>query len=580
MFILSSSLDDEDSIQSNQFLAHEDQIIDTFDTSEESILEICLDLNVTKSRGPDNLPPALFKNVASALCHSLSQIFNKIKQTCVFPQQWKTAIVTPIHKKGDKRNVTNYRHISLLDISSKILERCMFRSLYNHFKPLIHNAQFGFRKGRSAEIQLLIYLDHLYKEIEYENSIDVIYTDFEKAFDKVDHGILLFKLFQYGVRGKFLKLIKSYLNNRSQRIKVGDKISGPIEVTSGVPQGSVLGALLFLFFINDLPSTCADSKPLLLADDSKFIRTNSSTSFQSELSLIYNWSVANKMPFNVAKCTHINFGKNNDTAYNFNGEVIPRTDVQKDLGILVRSDLKWNNHFKAVAAKSIKVLHMLKRNTSSLPVYSKLNLYKSMVVPSLLFGSNCCALSKTNISVLENVQKKFCKWCLPHMSYTSALTFLNIIPVAYYIQLNTFLLLRKIVTDYFDYNFSEHIQFFHSPQDSREGPSQGFSLQEPTQTRPRVLRHGPIVSFTSIRPLKSLCEQNFWFQATRTANRLPDDIDIFSSTPKSDLLKWFWEYFHAFYNERNSCSWVTFCDCNRNNCRLLFNRNTFGGNPL
>ena len=100
------------------------------------------------------------------------------------------------------------------------------------------------------------------------------------------------------------------------------------------------------------------------------------------------------------------------------------------------------------------------------------------------------------------------------MSYTSALTFLNILPVAYYIQLNTFLLLRKIVTDYFDYNFSEHIQFFHSPQDSREGPSQEFSLQEPTQTRPRVLRHGPIVSFTSIRPLKSLCEQNFWFQAT------------------------------------------------------------------
>ena len=222
---------------------------------------------------------------------------------------------------------------------------------------------------------------------------------------------------------------------------------------------------------------------------------------------------------------------------------------------------------------------MLKRNTSSLPVYSKLNLYKSMVVPSLLFGSNCCALSKTNISVLENVQKKFCKWCLPHMSYTSALTFLNILPVAYYIQLNTFLLLRKIVTDYFDYNFSEHIQFFHSPQGSREGPSEGFSLQEPTQTRPRVLRHGPIVSFTSIRPLKSLCEQNFWFQATRTANRLPDDIDIFSSTLKSDLLKWFWEYFHAFYNESLSCSWVTFCDCNRNNCRLVFNRNTFGGTP-
>ena len=182
-----------------------------FDISQQTIEKICENLDVHKAKGPDEIPAIVYKRCSRAVSKSLNQIFYKIKQTSVFPGSWKNSVVVPTYKKGCKAEVENYRQVSLLSIASKIFERCLFICLYRHLEPIFHQAQYGFRKGRSCVVQLLVYLEAIYKSIDSKENIDIIYTDYEKAFDNVDHGILLTKLFNLGVRGKVIKLLQSYL---------------------------------------------------------------------------------------------------------------------------------------------------------------------------------------------------------------------------------------------------------------------------------------------------------------------------------------------------------------------------------
>ena len=166
------------------------------------------------------------------------QIFSKILQTSIFPDLWKNAIISPVFKKG-KADKENYRPVSLLPLISKIFERIVFIRLYDHYNKIFDKSQFGFRKKRSTIQHLLNLLNETYKGIENGDEIEVIFTNFSKAFDRVDHGILLRKLFSTVVRGKFLKLIKSYLTNRYQILRINGKESSREKVTSGVPQGSI-----------------------------------------------------------------------------------------------------------------------------------------------------------------------------------------------------------------------------------------------------------------------------------------------------------------------------------------------------
>ena len=223
-----------------------------------------------------------------------------------------------MHKKEDKSDIENYRPVSLLSVISKILERIIFKRLYEHFEKIFHKAQYGFRKNRSTIVQLLTFLQLVYNGHENGDSIETVFTDYNKAFDRVDHGILLRKLFEQGVRDKNLKLYKSYLTERSQVVRVNGDISNSEKVTSGVPQGSILGPLFFWVFINDLPDKCNTVIPLLFADDAKFISINlGRDEFQKDLDNVNLWTLENNMPFNVDKCTHLNFGKNR-IFFNFN----------------------------------------------------------------------------------------------------------------------------------------------------------------------------------------------------------------------------------------------------------------------
>ena len=170
-------------------------------------MTICKDLKINKSKGPDGLPPLLFKKICLSIPHSLCQLYRKILQTGIFPDIWKQAVI-PIFKKGSKSDVTNYRPVSLLSIPSKTFEHILFKKLYEHCAEYLHVSQYGFRKNRFPIIQLITFLQKVYNGIESQQEIDILFTDFSKAFDRVDHGILLQKLHDIGVRGNLFEDLK------------------------------------------------------------------------------------------------------------------------------------------------------------------------------------------------------------------------------------------------------------------------------------------------------------------------------------------------------------------------------------
>ena len=259
----------------------------------------------------------------------MAKLFHKIKRTGVFPLCWKKCIASPTFKKGLKSNVEKYGEVSLLSIVSKVFERCLFMHLYTFLKPYFSELKFRFEKQRSCVIQLLLFLDQVYKFVIFDDEIHVVYTDYEEASDNVDHGILLEKLYRMGIRGKVLNLLSSYLPNRTQRVRVDGNFSQEVLVISGVPQESLLASLLFVVYINDLPNNCKRCQPLVCADEAKFISINKSIlQFEIHLSRFKRWSNRNKLPLDIRKRCHLDIGSSDKTF--FSGKEVKKQIVEKD----------------------------------------------------------------------------------------------------------------------------------------------------------------------------------------------------------------------------------------------------------
>ena len=236
-------------------------------------------------------------------------VFRNRKRLRKIPEQWKIASVTPIHKKGDRRLFTNYRPVSLLNIDSKIFEKCMYEPLYEHFEKHLSKHQHGFVRGRSVTTNMLSFLQKIYEAMDKNTSDNRVtfYSDFSKAFDKVPHKELLTKVCQFGVGGCFLEVLVDYLHNRRQFGRADNTSSRILEITSGVPQGSLLGPLLFCILINDLPDVLRFSDPYLFADDLKILSIGySDIEFQEDINAVQNLVATNKMEFGVDKCAILN----------------------------------------------------------------------------------------------------------------------------------------------------------------------------------------------------------------------------------------------------------------------------------
>ena len=367
--------------------------------------------------GPDNVNPKLLLCLAEneTFVSSVTALFKKCYETGSIPLKWKTANVVALHKKGSKTIASNYRPISLTCVICRCYEQCIKSNLMNHVRAVISKQQHGFMPGRSCFSNLVESLDVIFDMIAIGESVDIFYLDFQKAFDTVPHYRLLTKLSSFGINGKMLNTIKDFLSDRTFRVCVGDYKSEKFDVSSGVPQGSVLGPILFLLYINDLPDNIKNSIALF-ADDLKMVAKSGTKKMnQDDIGSLVLWQNKWLLKFNTKdnKCKIIHVGKNNPCNQYYMGDVLlPSVDSEKDLGVLVSKNLNWNDHITSCINKANACIAWVTRSVISRESEVMLQIYKSMIRPHVEY---CVQLwsplpSHGNwglILALEDIQRKF-----------------------------------------------------------------------------------------------------------------------------------------------------------------------------
>ena len=294
--------------------------------------------------------------------------------------------------------------------------------MIDHFSSHLHKLQFGFRKGKSTSLQLLQVLHEIGESLDKRTQTDILYLDFSKAFDRVDHKLLLRKLQNFGVCENLLSWFENYLINRFQKVTILGKTSKEIPVLSGVPQGSILGPLLFLVYVNDLPATTTASSVALFADDTKCYRPIRSTTdvnhLQNDLDKVYQWCQLWRMDLNESKYGHLTVTRNSNPVessyYLTNSSCITRKSAQKDLGVFINQNLKWNNQVTAVRDKANKMLGFVKRSSMDIKdPHVRASLYRTLVRSHFAYCSQVWSpQSVLLILELEKVQRRAARFIL------------------------------------------------------------------------------------------------------------------------------------------------------------------------
>lgn len=370
--------------------------LDEIEISEKIVLEKLLKLKVNKSPGPDNVHPRVLREIASSIKTPLAILFKTSINTKTLPKDWKHANVSAIHKKGNRSAPQNYRPVSLTSIICKTLEGIIRDAIIKHMNHniLFSAKQFGFLSGRSTVLQMLKVLDIWSQILDQGGCLDVIYCDFMKAFDKVPHNRLLYKLGNYGITGNTLGWINSFLIGRTQKVKINEAMSESAPVTSGIPQGSVLGPILFVIYINDLPDVVdKDSHVYLFADDTKVFRQiksdNDRIILQKDIDNLLVWSSLWLLKFHPDKCVFMGVGyteDNENTYYNMNGHSLATTQCEKDLGVYFDNALKFDHHINTIINRANRMLGIVRRTFSYLNKETFCQLYKGLIRPHLEYA--------------------------------------------------------------------------------------------------------------------------------------------------------------------------------------------------
>ena len=391
-----------------------DNSLKTVHITPEVVWDKLTKLDPNKSSN-DKCHPHLLRELSDSICTPLSILFNKSLKEGVH-ESWRKAFITAVHKKGKKSDPSYYRPISITSVISKIMESIMRDTIVEHMTKnnLFADEQHGFVPGRDCVSQLLLCLEEWTNRIEYGECFDVIYTDFSKAFDSVPHERLLVKLKSIGIEGDILFWIKSFLNRRSQCVNVNGEKSGWKQVLSGIPQGSVIGPILFVIFINDMPEEVIVNYTKMFADDCKLYGTVGSAqdnSIQSDLNNLVKWSEKWQLPFNASKCKVIHFGhKNANTDYYMNDVCLQTVRSEKDLGVIVDSDLKFHEHTAAASKKANQVLGIIKKSYVTRDARTMSTLYKALVRPHLEYANVIWGpFFKADMEMVEAVQHRATK---------------------------------------------------------------------------------------------------------------------------------------------------------------------------
>ena len=457
------------------------------DFSPSRVRALLAAINTNKACGPDEIPGMVLKMCSDSVALPLSNIYKLVYNTGSLPLEWKLSNIVPIFKKGDSKEVSNYRPISLLCIASKIMERIIHEEITIKVMPLIDKRQHGFLPNRSCSTNLVQLTDDVAQSLHKNIGTDIIYFDFAKAFDTVSHdnSPQAETKFQ-NLLNRLLKFLQDYLAHRRQKVILDNVSSNILNVNSGVPQGSILGPLPFIIFINDIYD-CIDpnTKISQYADDTKIWRQILSEHdceiLQTDVNKLQGWCTNNKMNFNNEKC-HALAVKATDYLltdelpfstffYSLDDNIIDYSYQERDLGVLMNSKFSFIDHHQAIITKAYQFLGLTKRschfvtdkkrrrNLYLAMVRSKFELCSIVLVPKL----------QSEIEKFEKVQKRAVKWilrqeyysCSDVVTYYSKCKETNILPLSKHFELNNLMFFHKILNQLINIQLPPYIQRYN-----------------------------------------------------------------------------------------------------------------------
>ena len=454
--------------------------------SPSKIFDLLSKINSNKAKGPDGIHGKVLKNCAASLAYPLTVLFKLSYNTGIIPREWKLGNVVPIHKKGAKENIENYRPISLTSLIMKTFERILKDKILLLTNDLLDQRQHGFLAKKSCTTNMVGFCDSLALSLNDCVRTDVVYFDFSKAFDSVNHDILLNKLkYFYNIDGRLLKFITNYLCDREQQVVIGNSTSCREAVLSGVPQGSILGPILFVLFINDLPQGLSPGTELALyADDTKIWRRVQSESdhdaLQNDINYLYRWSIENKMNFHPQKCKVVSVASlpppllgilpNIQYFYTLGDNVLEYVGSEKDLGVDINSHLNFTEQCDRIYSKANQQFGLTKRICHFVnDIKRKRALYLSLIRSQF---EHCSPIWRpvnvTMTTKFENFQKKCIKWILSeentHYStyevYIQKCREVCFLPLKKRFDFNDLILLYKIIYKLIPIQLPFYLQFF------------------------------------------------------------------------------------------------------------------------
>ena len=388
--------------------------------TEEETVNVIKGLKNNSSPGWDGIKTSLLKEVCNVISKPLTYIINLSLEKGIVPDELKIARVVPIFKGGDRKEQTNYRPVSVLPCMSKIFEKLVYNRLIDFINKhnILSECQFGFRKGHCTDLAITLLLDKITKAIDMGDYFVGIFIDLSKAFDTVNHDILLQKIEHYGIRGKIFHWIKNYLTNRKQFVEYNNHKSTMQNISCGVPQGSILGPLLFLLYINDLPQVSSQLSTIMFADDTNMFMQHSDLKFlehtvNMQLEQVVKWLSINKLSLNVKKTHVMLFTKKhviaNESALNImiGKEVVQLVMKTKFLGVIVDQKLTWQDHINMLCNKIAKGIGILKKVKHKLDRKTLINLYYTFIFPYLTYCNIIWGnAAKVHINRLLVLQKR------------------------------------------------------------------------------------------------------------------------------------------------------------------------------
>ena len=389
--------------------------------SIESVALTLRNLKTNKSTGLDKIPAKILKLSYDIIAPSLAFIFNLSLETGIYVDDWKRARVIPIYKAEDKRKCENYRPISILPVVSKVFEREVFNQVYRYLcdNSLLSRFQSGFRPKHSTLSALIQMCDDWLQNMDNGNLNCVVFLDVKKAFDSINHEILLNKMHEYfGISDTQLKWFESYLINREQQCMVNGQISSPKNITCGIPQGSILGPLLFLLYINDMPKSLKYVTPSMYADDTEIYASSKHgdelvANLNCDLENVRKWMVQNRLQIHPTKTKYMYIGSSYNIKNNIssnpiliNNISVPRTENYTCLGVSLDERLTWEKHIDTICAKVGAGIGVMRRMKPFVPQETLKLIYEALVQPYFNYCSplwdNCGIGLKDKLQKFQN----------------------------------------------------------------------------------------------------------------------------------------------------------------------------------